>query len=154
VNAALLSIHVLAAIVAIGPVCVAASMFPPEARRALEAEPGSAARLAVLARVCRTYAVLGLAVPVFGIGLASSMRVLTQTWVLVSLVLTLAAAGVLALVILPGQRALIGATTAPAPSAALVATTRRLAATTGVFNLLWAAVTVLMILRPGSTTGV
>jgi hypothetical protein len=29
----------------------------------------------------------------------------------------------------------------------------RLAMFTGVFNLLWAAVTVLMIVRPGSTTG-
>jgi hypothetical protein len=31
---------------------------------------------------------------------------------------------------------------------------RRLAALTGVFNLLWATVTILMIVRPGSTTGV
>ncbi|MET9650876.1 hypothetical protein ABZZ44_11490 [Streptomyces sp. NPDC006460] len=30
----------------------------------------------------------------------------------------------------------------------------RLAMTTGIFNLLWAAVVVLMIVRPGSTTGV
>ena len=30
----------------------------------------------------------------------------------------------------------------------------RLAAATGVFNLLWVTVTVLMIVRPGSTTGV
>ncbi|MFJ8884130.1 hypothetical protein ACIRJR_12055 [Streptomyces sp. NPDC102402] len=29
----------------------------------------------------------------------------------------------------------------------------RLAVLTGVFNLLWATVTVLMIVRPGSTTG-
>ncbi|MFB6505073.1 hypothetical protein [Streptomyces sp. NPDC056410] len=30
----------------------------------------------------------------------------------------------------------------------------RLAMVTGVFNLLWAVVVVLMIVRPGSTTGV
>lgn len=66
-SAVLLAVHVLAAIVAIGPVCVAASMFPPEA---------------------------------------------------------------------------------------LVASTGRLAAVTGVFNLQWAVVTVLMIVRPGSSTGV
>lgn len=29
----------------------------------------------------------------------------------------------------------------------------RLSVTTGMFNLLWAAVVVLMIVRPGSTTG-
>lgn len=33
------------------------------------------------------------------------------------------------------------------------AATARLAMFTGVFNLLWATVTVLMIVRPGSTTG-
>jgi len=32
-------------------------------------------------------------------------------------------------------------------------TAARLGAATGVFNLLWATVTVLMIVRPGSTTG-
>jgi hypothetical protein len=33
------------------------------------------------------------------------------------------------------------------------AATVRLAMFTGIFNLLWATVTVLMIIRPGSTTG-
>jgi hypothetical protein len=44
--------------------------------------------------------------------------------------------------VLPGQRQLL-----TSPGAA-----PRLAMYTGVFNLLWAAVTVLMIVRPGSTT--
>ncbi|GAA4889416.1 hypothetical protein [Actinomycetospora straminea] len=150
-SAVLLAVHVLAAIVAIGPVCVAASMFPPEARRALGEEPGAAARLPVLARICRTYALVGVAVPVFGLATASSMGVLTEPWVLVSIVLTVAAAGVLAGMVLPRQRALLEGA---GPREALVATTGRLAAVTGVFNLLWAVVTVLMIVRPGSSTGV
>jgi hypothetical protein len=150
VNAVLLAVHVLAAIVAIGPVCVAASMFPPEARRALD-EPGAAARLSVLARICRTYALVGIAVPVFGLATASSMGVLTEPWVLVSILLTLAAAGVLAGVVLPRQRVLLEGAGARED---LLAATGRLAAATGVFNLLWAVVTVLMIVRPGSTTGV
>jgi hypothetical protein len=33
-------------------------------------------------------------------------------------------------------------------------TVTRLAMTTGIVNLLWVVVTVLMIVRPGSTTGV
>ncbi|MEJ2871337.1 hypothetical protein WCD74_26505 [Actinomycetospora sp. OC33-EN08] len=152
-NAVLLAVHVLAAIVAVGPVCVAASMVPAEARRAAKTDgvAGAAGRLPVLARICRTYAVVGIAVPVFGLGTASSMGVLTEAWVLVSILLTLAAAGVLALAVLPGQRALLAAV---ASGEAVDVTTRRLAATTGVFNLLWAVVTVLMIVRPGSTTGV
>ncbi|MEJ2860674.1 hypothetical protein [Actinomycetospora flava] len=150
-NAVLLSVHVLAAIIAIGPVCVAASMFPPEARRALGDEPGAVSRLPVLARICRTYALVGIAVPVFGLATASSMGVLGEPWVLVSIVLTLAAAGVLAGVVLPRQKVLLEGA---GPREVLVAATGRLAAATGVFNLLWAVVTVLMIVRPGSSTGV
>jgi sulfite exporter TauE/SafE len=149
VTAVLLSLHVLAAILAVGPVCVAASMFPPEARRAAE-YPAAGARLQVLGRICRTYALIGVAVPALGIATALAMGVLTEAWVLVSIVLTAAAAGVLAGVVLPRQRALLDG----AASDGLAALTGRLAGATGVFNLLWATVTVLMIVRPGSTTGV
>ena len=57
----------------------------------------------------------------------------------------------LAGVVLPRQRALLDA---GGPTDAVAALTGRLAGATGVFNLLWATVTVLMIVRPGSTTGV
>jgi hypothetical protein len=84
-----------------------------------------------------------VAVPLLGIGTALSMGVLTQPWVLVSIALTAVAAAVLVASILPDQRAVIDGATAP-----------RLAMTTGIFNLLWVAVTILMIVRPGSSTGV
>jgi hypothetical protein len=138
----LLSVHVLAAIIAIGPVAVAASMFPAVARRA------DRAGLATLHRVCRVYAVVGIVVPVFGLATATSLGVLGDAWLLTSIGLTAAAAGVLGLLILPRQRDLLtGVTDEPRAPA-------RLGAYTGVFNLLWATVTVLMIVRPGSTTGV
>jgi uncharacterized membrane protein len=159
-NAVLLSLHVLAAIIAIGPICVAASMFPAEARRALDDRTeNAAARLTVLARISRVYAVLGIAVPVLGMMTAASMDVLSQAWVIVSMGLTLVAALVLALVVLPRQQSLLDDVAAGSGSAADVGVAARqkigrLAMATGVFNLLWAAVTVLMIVRPGSTTGV
>lgn len=159
-NAVLLSLHVLAAIIAIGPICVAASMFPAEARRALDGHhDNAAARLAVLARISRVYAALGIAVPVLGMMTATSMDVLSETWVIVSMGLTLVAALVLALVVLPRQQSLLAHVTTPTETATGVAVTARqeigrLAMATGVFNLLWATVTVLMIVRPGSTTGV
>ncbi|WDM12329.1 hypothetical protein J3S85_12735 [Streptomyces lavenduligriseus] len=145
----LLAVHVIAAILAIGPVAVAASMFPPAARRALAAGPGTddlgAPRL--LHRICRVYAVIGVVVPVFGFATASEMGVLGSPWLIVSVALTALAALVLAAVILPAQTALLEAGSgARNPTA-------RLAMATGLFNLLWAAVTVLMIVRPGSTTG-
>ncbi|WP_101386801.1 DUF2269 family protein [Streptomyces sp. TLI_146] len=158
----LLTVHILAAILAIGPVAVAASMFPPTVRRALAA-PGDAQALAsvrLLHRICRVYAAVGVAVPVFGFATASNMHILGDTWLIVSIVLTTLAAGALIALILPRQDALLTEldAAAAAPQSGPVATvdtrrTVRLAMFTGVFNLLWAAVTVLMILRPGSTTG-
>ncbi|WP_405983726.1 protease [Streptomyces sp. NBC_00872] len=182
----LLAVHVLAAIVAIGPVTVAASMFPPTVRRAL-AEPGDRQAVAwvrLLHRICRVYAVIGLTVPVFGFATASSMGVLGDTWLIVSIVLTAFAAIALGALVLPRQEALLTEieaiestateaatatvpghnTPAPAPASPTRPTspapeppgrraTARLAMVTGIFNLLWATVTVLMIIRPGSTTG-
>jgi hypothetical protein len=134
-SAILLSAHVIVAILAVGPIAVAASMFPRYAR-----DGGPIAT--VLYRICQTYAVVGVAVPLLGIATAVSMGVLTQAWVLVSIALTVAALVVVAS-ILPDQRAALDGKTVT-----------RLAMTTGTFNLLWVVVTVLMIVRPGSTTGV
>ncbi|MGW2278145.1 hypothetical protein [Streptomyces sp. NPDC001770] len=149
-----LSLHVLAAVLAVGPVTVAASMFPGALRRAHGA-PGDREALAglrTLHRICRVYAGIGIAVPVFGFATAGSLGVLGNGWLITSVVLTTAAAAVLGLLILPAQdRALTAAQTSrPGPALPPGA---RLAMLTGVFNLLWATVTVLMIVRPGSTTG-
>ncbi|MFI9603637.1 DUF2269 family protein [Streptomyces sp. NPDC052043] len=155
----LLAVHVLAAIVAIGPVTVAASMFPPAARRALAApeDPRAAETVQLLLRICRVYAVVGVAVPVFGFATAKNMGVLGDTWLIVSIALTALAAVVLVALVLPRQTALAEALEegrgAEAAPAATHRATVRLAMFTGQFNLLWAAVTVLMIVRPGSTTG-
>ncbi|MER5886634.1 hypothetical protein ABT160_22650 [Streptomyces sp. NPDC001941] len=165
----LLSIHVLAAILTVGPVAVAASMFPPALRRAraeggvgpategggltaegLAAGSGDArSTLLVLHRVCRVYAVVGVAVPVFGFATGLHMGVLGDAWLIASIVLTLLAAVVLGALVLPRQELAV----ADPGAAAAERLAPRLAMFTGVFNLLWAAVTVLMIVRPGSTTG-
>lgn len=147
-NKFLLAVHVLAAIVAVGPVTVAASMFPPAARRALAApddlQAGETVRL--LHRICKVYGVVGVAVPVFGFATASNMGVLGSVWLIVSIALTALAALVLVALVLPGQGAL-------AEGGGTREATVRLAMFTGIFNLLWATVTILMIVRPGSTTG-
>ncbi|MEU7338450.1 MULTISPECIES: DUF2269 family protein [unclassified Streptomyces] len=153
----LLAVHVLAAIVAIGPVTVAASMFPPAARKALT-EPRDDQALStvrLLYRICRVYATVGVVVPVFGFATAGAMGVLGDTWLIVSIALTAVAAVVLAALVLPRQTAIVEGIwhdTATVDTVGPRATVR-LAMFTGVFNLLWAAVTVLMIVRPGSTTG-
>ncbi|MFM9593313.1 protease [Streptomyces scabiei] len=165
----LLSLHVLAAIVAVGPVTVAASMFPPSARKAL-AEPGgerAVAAVRLLHRICRVYGGVGIAVPVLGFATAMSMGVLNDAWLIVSMLLTALAAMVLLALVLPRQEEILAGiadtatgTRSPATgtgtgtgTAVDTRATARLAMFTGMFNLLWATVTVLMIVRPGSTTG-
>ncbi|MEV5940097.1 DUF2269 family protein [Streptomyces sp. NPDC051994] len=148
----LLSLHVLAAVLAVGPVTVAASMFPRVLRRADPDGREALTTLRMLHRICRVYAAIGLAVPVFGFATASSLGVLTSGWLITSILLTAAAAAILALLILPAQDSALAAT----QTSGLSPGSRdagRLAMLTGLFNLLWATVTVLMIIRPGSTTG-
>lgn len=96
-KAVLLSVHVVAAIVLIGPITVAASVFPRYARLALTPSPTQGppadaieawAVASAMHRISRGYAVPALAVPVFGIGVGSALGVLTQPWVLVSMALT------------------------------------------------------------------
>lgn len=139
----LLSLHVLAAILAVGPVTVAASMFPAAVRS------GRTDHLPLLHRICRVYAAVGIAVPLFGFATASALGVLGDAWLLTSIALTALAAAVLGFQVLPGQERLLAE-----PADGAVRTRARLAMQTGIFNLLWATVTVLMIVRPGSTTGV
>lgn len=141
----LLSVHVLAAILVIGPITVAASMFPRYARQAADSER-TAGIAAVLHRICRGYAVAGIAVPVFGLATGAQLGVLTDVWLLVSIVLTALAAIILAVAILPAQRRMLD-------SAGDQRAASRLSMLTGIFNVLWVIVVVLMIVRPGSTTG-
>ena len=161
-TAFLLSIHVLAAILTVGPVTIAGSMFPRFARAALAApgdrSAGSIVR--VLHRICRVYSTIGIFVPVFGAATAISLGVLTDTWLLVAISLTAVAAAILVMALLPQQRHILarvesatGETPAP-PMATIRSVTSHLGMMTGFFSLLWAIVTVLMIVRPGSTTGV
>ncbi|MEE1751570.1 hypothetical protein [Streptomyces sp. SP18CS02] len=151
----LLSVHVLAAILVVGPIAVAASLFPRYARPSASREPdGRAAGVAALLhRICRGYAVAGMAVPVFGIATGAELGVLTDIWLIVSLGLTAAAAAVLVLAILPAQKSLLALPPETAADQGRHPLAIRLTALTGIFNLLWAVVVVLMIVRPGSTTG-
>ncbi|WP_354640084.1 hypothetical protein [Kitasatospora camelliae] len=159
----LLSLHVLVAVLSIGPVAVAVSMFPARARVALAEGPDQATAVAsvrLLHRITQVYALLGLAVPVLGIGTAQVMGVMGDAWLIASMVLTAVAAVFLLIFVVPGQQRTVDtldteARGEDATEDRLRATSalRILPMTAGVFNLLWAVVTVLMVIRPGSTTG-
>ncbi|MEU1391555.1 MULTISPECIES: hypothetical protein [unclassified Nonomuraea] len=164
-NHVLLSIHVLAGIVFVGGSAVASSLFPryaPVAAATPAANPAatpattgstkaagaerSAAVAVALHRITGGYAAFGLIVPLAGIVLASVQGRMGQTWIIVSMVLTAVAGALLATQIHPRQRQALDA---PDDGRRL----RTLTMLTGVYNLLWAAVVVLMIVRPGEQTG-
>ncbi|MFJ1758115.1 DUF2269 family protein [Kitasatospora sp. NPDC088134] len=157
----LLCLHLLAVALCIGPVAVAVSMFPRRAKAALTEGPeraGAEASVRLLQRICHVYALIGLAVPLLGVGTAQAMGVLGNAWLIASMVLTALAAGVLLLFVLPGQQATVDALDAAdaerdAETARATGMLKKLPMTAGVFNLLWAVVLVLMVIRPGSTTG-
>jgi hypothetical protein len=153
VEGVLLSVHVLAAIVFVGGSAVAASLFPRYAPVAVSVPvgEGAAARpeeernravAVALHRVTRVYGVLGLVVPVVGIVLAMAQGRMGEIWINISMVLTVLAGALLALGVAPMQR---DALAAPDDGRQL----RRLGMLAGIYNLLWAAVVVLMIVRPG-----
>ena len=152
----LLSLHVIAAILAIGPVAVAASMFPVASRAALaDPDSGSVATTGMLHRIVRVYATIGIVVPMLGVATAVNLGVLGDLWILTSIALTVVAAVILTAVVLPAQRLTMAAIDGTGTGVDVATRlTRRLGTSTGIFNLLWVVVVVMMIFRPGSTTGV
>jgi hypothetical protein len=144
----LLAAHVLAGILFVGPVAVTASLFPrfaPVIRAEAQARDGSrsAPVARVLHRVSRSYGMLALIVPVVGLILAAVQDRIGEIWITAAMVLTAVAGGLLALRIAPLQREALDS---PDDGTRL----RSIGALTGIFNLLWAAVVVLMIVRPGA----
>ncbi|WP_101788109.1 hypothetical protein [Nonomuraea indica] len=152
----LLSVHVLAGIVFIGGSAIATSLFPryapivapvPAPAGGAPAEPApdqerNRAVAAALHRISRGYGLFGVIVPVVGIALAVSQGRMGEVWITLSMILTAAAGAILALLICPRQREALDS---PDDGTRL----RSLSMLAGVYNLLWAIVVVMMIVRPG-----
>ncbi|MGW1913552.1 hypothetical protein ACWCQS_23165 [Streptomyces sp. NPDC002076] len=156
----LLSIHVLAAILLIGPVTVAASLFPRFARQALADgtdQQSATGSVRPLHRICRVYAVAGTSVPAFGIGTAEVMGVMGSARLIASMALTAVAAVLLGIAVLGTQDDVVSELDKPdrtsTAAESLIARLPHLSMITGLFALTWLIVVVLMIVRPGSTTG-
>ena len=154
----LLSVHVLAGIVFVGGSAIAASLFPRYApvAAAVAVGPGdvatpppdaegerSRAVAVALHRITRVYGIFGVVVPVVGIALAVVQGRMGEVWINIAMVLTAIAGALLAFLIYPGQR---DALAEPDDGKRL----RSLAMLAGIYNLLWAVVVVLMIVRPGA----
>lgn len=149
-NKFFLIVHILAVVLCVGPITVAASMFPPLAKKMLTAETPEAGGLQVLARITQVYGWASLAVPVFGFALAGSMHVMGEAWLIISIVLTLAAALVLAYLVAPAQSAVLAVAGGSAEERkGVLSKAKLLSMTSGIFGLLWLVVLVLMVVKPG-----
>ncbi len=148
-EALLLSLHVIAGILFVGPVAVAVSLFPrfvPVLGPPDQSEPAEAKSVRVAAhlhRISRVYGALAVVVPVVGLVLAAVQGRLTEVWIIVAMVVTAIAGGLLMLQIVPRQREALASTVDRAGL-------RTVGMLAGVFNLLWVVVVILMIVRPGS----
>ncbi|WP_431917652.1 hypothetical protein [Nonomuraea jabiensis] len=140
----LLSVHVLAGIVFVGGSAVATSLFPRYAPVATgDAGERSRGVAVALHRITGGYAAFGLIVPLAGIILASVQGRMGEIWITISMILTAVAGALLATQIYPRQRA---ALSEPGDERPL----RALSMLAGFYNLAWAVVVVLMIVRPGA----
>ncbi|MFF0268134.1 hypothetical protein [Kribbella sp. NPDC004536] len=149
-NKFFLIVHSLAVVLCVGPITVATSMYPPLAKKMLTAETPEAGGLQVLHRITNVYGWASLAVPVFGFALAGSMHVMGETWLIISIVLTLAAALVLAYLVVPAQSAVLAVAGGTADERkAVLPKAKLLSMTSGIFALLWLVVLVLMVTKPG-----
>ena len=152
-EAVLLSLHVVAGILFIGPVAVAVSLFPrfapqDSARPSVTSSPDipspqNATVAWALHRITRVYGALGLFVPVVGTVLASVQSRLGEPWIILAMILTAVAGALLVLRIAPAQRDALASPETPK-------LLRRIGMLSGLFNLLWVGVVVMMIVRPGA----
>lgn len=147
-EAALLAAHVLAGILFVGPVAVANSLFPRYVPIADDLgtarDDGRSTRVALaLHRITRIYGLLGILVPAIGLALSFVQGRFGEIWITIAMIVTAVAGGLLAFRIVPTQAAAI----AQPPQRRRL---RALGALAGVFNLMWVAVVILMVVRPGS----
>jgi hypothetical protein len=143
----LLALHLLVAVFAVGPLVHAVTT----AGRGIRHGDGTATAYA--ARMARIYTYASALVVVLGFGLMSSKRngqkvaEFSDTWVWVSLLLWVAAVALSLAVVVP---TLDRASTLIKAEQSVVALTARVAAAGGIIGLLFAAIIVLMVYRPGS----
>ncbi|HEU0166075.1 MAG TPA: hypothetical protein VFQ54_13590 [Thermomicrobiales bacterium] len=135
----LLVAHIGAVILLIGPVIVATSLFPRYA------SPENAAVAGALHRITRVYGATSLMVPGIGVILAQRFGLLGAGWIVAALVLFTVAFGLLIGFIVPRQdrllQTLLDRTSPPADLASL-----RMAS--GMLNLIWLVILVLMVAKP------
>lgn len=135
-----LVVHIVGAIMFLGPVTVATSLFPRYARL------GEWAVAEALHRISRGYGMLTLIVPAAGLYLAARIGAFDQMWVNLSMALFIAAFVLLLGFIVPRQARLLANRDGGESSRTGVA---GLSAGAGLFGMTWLVILYLMVAKPG-----
>lgn len=155
-NTFFIFLHVAAAIILLGPVVVATSMFPAEAAKARAGGEESTGRASVLHKITKTYGLLSVLVPLLG-GVIMALdweTHKTNYWLHTAIVLAVIAWGILYFMVIPQQRKIMGSLGALDPADADPADVTsnfekakaQASAGAGIFNLLWFIVLILMFI--------
>ncbi|HYH12188.1 MAG TPA: hypothetical protein VD789_07515 [Thermomicrobiales bacterium] len=131
--------HVLAAILFLGPVTVATSLFPRYARL------GQWQVARAFHRISRGYGMATLAVPAFGLVLAARLGYLGQLWINLSLALFVAGFFLMVGYIVPAQGRILAS---ESPQGADPSGIAKLRVATGSFGIIWLVVLYLMVAKP------
>ena len=147
----LVIVHIIAAILFLGPVAVASSLYPAFALQATGGDQSSLGSARILHRITNTYALLSLLVPLAGLGMfIFNSAYMKQGKFHAAILISVIAWAVLFFLVLPRQKALLALATDPAAHAAepdkAPALKKQLAMFSGIFNALWIIAAVLMFI--------
>lgn len=147
----LVIVHIIAAILFLGPVAVASSLYPAFALQATGGDQSALGSARILHRITNTYALLSLLVPLAGLGMfIFDSAYMKQGKFHAAILISVIAWAVLFFLVLPRQKALLSLATDPAAHAAepdkAPALKKQLAMFSGIFNALWIIAAVLMFI--------
>ena len=152
----LIFLHVVAAILLLGPVVVSTSMFPRQVAESRAGGEEATGRASVLYRITKTYGMLSLLVPLLGGAVLDSdwETYKANYWFHTAIVLSVIAWAILLGMVIPQQRKMMGTLGAlPAADADPADQTTnfekskaKATAGAGIFNLLWMLTLILMFL--------
>lgn len=160
-NTIFIFLHVAAAIILLGPVVVATSMFPSEADKSRIGGEEATGRASVLHRITKTYGMLSALVPLLGgVVMAFDWDLYRSNyWLHTAIILSVIAWAILFFMVIPQQRKMMGSLGALDPADADPAdktgnfekSKAQAAAGAGIFNLMWFLTLILMFLpNPGA----
>ncbi|QPK83993.1 DUF2269 domain-containing protein [Corynebacterium qintianiae] len=149
-------LHVAAAILLLGPVIVATSMFPRQAAEARTGSQEAVGRATVLQRITSTYGMLSALVPLLGavVLIFGWDHFKTNYFLHTAIILALIAWGILFFMVIPQQRKMMGSLNALDPAEAdqadytsnFESAKAKTTAGAGIFNLLTMIILILMYL--------